>query len=174
MWRPGPRRDGVWLQPGSPPPTARPVTITPEVVVREQRHSVRDDIKTLWYHRVQIEIGMGPHPRTAAIARSVGYTRGKPDSRAAGTCARCRRALSMPRPRRLACRLVLHLLGATLNPPRPGDRAAMSAAQAWRDAGPDSPFTRYRLRGRGTPPPCPPGRTPTGRRSRSTEACSPG
>jgi hypothetical protein len=39
--------------------------------------------------QVQIEVGVGPDLRTAAaIVRSVGYTRGEPDSRAAGTCAR--------------------------------------------------------------------------------------
>ena len=146
MPRPGPPRDGVWLAPGSPPPGARPVTIRPGIVVREQRHSTRDHIRYLWYHRVQVEIGIGADPRTAAaIVRSAGYTAGEPDSRAAGTCARSHHAGSMPRPRRLARRLVLDHGDVTLNPLRPGDRAVMSAAQAWRDAVPGSPFVRYRL-----------------------------
>lgn len=143
---PGPPRDGVWLQPGSPPPGARPVTIRPGVVVREQRHSIRDDIRYLWYHGVQADIGIGPDPAVAAaIARSVGYTPGQPDTHAAGTCARSRGVPAMPRPRRLARRLVLENGDVTLSPPRPGDRAAMSAARAWREANPHSPFTRYRL-----------------------------
>ena len=146
MWRPGPPRDGVWLQPGSPPPGARPVTISAGIVVREQRHSTRDHIRYLWYHRVQVEIGIGPDRGTAAaILRSLGYAPGEPDSRAAGTCARSRHALWMPRPRRLARRLVLDHGDVILAPPRPRDRAAMSAAQAWHDARPGSPFTRYRL-----------------------------
>jgi len=51
----------------------------------------------------------------------------------------------MPPPRRLTGRLVLDHSDVTLAPPRRRDRAAMSAAQAWRDAGPNSPFQRYRL-----------------------------
>jgi len=144
--RPGPPRDGVWLQPGRPPPGARPVTIGPSIAARVQRHSIRDHIRYLWYHRVQVEIGIGADPRTAAaIVRSLGYTPGEPDSRAAGTCARSRRAPAMPRPRRLARRLILDHGDVTLRPPRTSAQAAMSAVQPWRDADPGSPFTRYRV-----------------------------
>jgi hypothetical protein len=116
-------------------------------VVREQQHSgIGDRIQYLWYHRVQVEVGIGPDPRTAeAIMRSVGFTPGAPDTRAAGKCARSARAGLMPAPQRLARRLVLHLLGVTLNPPRPGDRATVPAARAWRASGSKSSFTRYRV-----------------------------
>jgi hypothetical protein len=144
--RPGPPRDGVWLQPGSPPPSARPVTISPGIVVREQRHSVREHIRYLWFHRVQVEIGIGPNPATAAaILRSVRYTPDEPDSPVAGTCSRARHVRAMPHPRRLTRRLVLEDGNFTLNPPRPGDRAVMSAAQAWRDTDFVSPFIRYQV-----------------------------
>ena len=127
MPRPWPPRNGVWLLPGSPPPGARPVRIGPGTVVRQQRHSTRDHVRYLWYHRVQVVIGIGADPATAAaIVRSVGYTPGQPDSRAAGACARFGEAQAMPMPRRLARPLVLDHGDITLSPPRHGDRAAIA------------------------------------------------
>ncbi len=144
--RPAMARDGVWLQPGRPPAGARAVTVALGTVVREQRHPVRDDVEQLWFHRVQIEIGIGPDPRTAgAILRSVGYAPGEPDSRAAGRCARSAQPGSMPQPRRLTRRLVLDQGDVTLEPPAVGDRPTMPASRAWRAAGADFPFQWYRL-----------------------------
>jgi len=67
--RPGPARDGVWLQPGTPPRGARPVTVGPGTVVLEQRHSRRDHVQQLWYHSVLIDIGIGPDLRLQVLPR---------------------------------------------------------------------------------------------------------
>jgi len=145
-------RDGVWLQQGSSPSDARPVTTASGKVVLEGNPGWGGPLKQLWYHRVLVEIGIGPDPAVArAIFNSVGFTPHSPDSRAAGMCARSASPGSMPAPGRLARRLVLDQGDVTLNPPLPSDQPALSAArawsaaQAWNESGPWEFFSRYRL-----------------------------
>jgi hypothetical protein len=139
-------RDGIWLQQGSPPSGARPVATASGKVVLEGNPGWGGPLKRLWYHRVLVEIGIGPEPAIArAILNSIGFTPHSPDSRAAGVCARSASPDSMPAPQRLARRLVLEQGDVTLDPPLPSDQPAMSAAQAWNESGPREPFSRYRL-----------------------------
>lgn len=98
----GPGHDGAWLQLGQPPADARSVVLAGGTVVREERITGpwRDRLVQLWYHGVQIEIGIGPNRETSEeILRSVGYTPGRPDTKAAGVCPRRSGPASMPAPR---------------------------------------------------------------------------
>jgi hypothetical protein len=100
----------------------------------------------VWFHRIYIQIGIGPDPRIArAIFNSIGYARGAPNTHAAGVCARSADPNAMPVPRRLRHRLVVEQHGVVLAPPRPSDRAVMTAAAAWSQGRPREPFDRYRL-----------------------------
>lgn len=144
----GPGHDGAWLQLGQPPADARPVVLAGGTVVREERITGpwRDRLVQLWYHGVQIEIGIGPNRETSEeILRSVGYTPGRPDTKAAGVCPRRTGPASMPAPQRLRRRLTAEFGDITMTPPLPGDHPVMPAAQAWRDSGAKSAFERYRL-----------------------------
>ncbi len=100
----------------------------------------------VWYRHVVIEIGIGPDPRIARrILGSVGYTRGQPDTRDTGDCARASGTPRMPAPARLARRLVIEHGDTTLNPTWPSDQPAMPAAAAWQQASITYPFDRYQL-----------------------------
>jgi hypothetical protein len=140
-------REGVWLQPGNPPASARPVRVAPGTVVLRGPPTVGGVIEMLWFHAVEIDIGIGPDRLVArAILESIRYTPRLPDSRAAGTCARAAHPGVMPRPERLARRLVLKQIGVTLAPPLRSDQPVMSAALAWTDdIWRGLAFERYRL-----------------------------
>ncbi len=139
-------RDGVWLQPGDPPPGATPMTTSSGQRVLEESAGSDDHYMLLWYHQVMIQIGIGPDPSTAqAIFESIGFTPGTPDTPAAGVCQRSADPDVMPTPERLVEPLVLDGGNITLNPPISSDRAVMSAAQAWSRSGPKESFERYRI-----------------------------
>jgi len=141
-----PARDGVWLGPGPRPPGARPVMQSRHVTVLQARPGWDRRVIQAWYRHVFIEIGIGPDPRTARrILASVGYTRGLPDTRDTGDCARAAGPVAMPEPARLARRLVIEQGNITLHPPRPSDRAVMTAGAAWRQASITWPYDRYKL-----------------------------
>lgn len=145
----GPGDDGAWLQAGSPPPDAHRVVLAGGTVVAEERGQAgawAGRIVQLWYHRVSVEIGIGRHRNVAnEILRSLGYTRGKPESKVADVCPRRKGPARMPAPRRLARRLVVELGNITMTPPLRSDQPVMRAAQAWRESGTKSVFERYRL-----------------------------
>lgn len=140
-------RDGVWLQPGSPPPGARRVRVASGAVVRSGPRMLGGVSETLWFHAVEIEIGIGSDRRVArAIFESIRYTPRLPDSRAAGACARAAHLGMMPGPERLARRLVLKQIGVTLAPPLRSDQPLVSATLAWTDdIWRGKAFERYRL-----------------------------
>ena len=109
----GPGDDGVWLQAGNPPPDARPVTVAGGTIVAEERGQPAargERVVRLWYHRVLVEIGIGRHRKVARqILRSLGYMRGRPDSKVADVCPRSKALVRMPTPRRLGRRLVVRI-----------------------------------------------------------------
>ncbi len=142
-----PARDGVWLQPGTAPAGASSiVTASGRVVADEGPALLGTEIESLWYHGVSVEVGIGPDPSVARdVVDSIGFTAGVPDTAAAGVCARSRTPGAMPRPHRLAGRLVLERGDITLDPPTPADAATMTAPEAWNDSGPKEWFERYRL-----------------------------
>ena len=145
----GPGDDGVWLQAGNPPPDARPVTVAGGTIVAEERGQPAargERVVRLWYHRVLVEIGIGRHPKVARqILRSLGYMRGRPDSKVADVCPRSKRPVRMPAPQRLGRRVVVDFGNIAMTPPLHPDRPIMRAAQAWSESGPKSVFERYRL-----------------------------
>jgi hypothetical protein len=135
---------GVWLQPGAAPSDTRLVQTAAGATVAEYKGRQTGNLGLLWYHQVQILIGVGPDPRlTKAIIASLRYLPGPPDTKAAGNCRRF--ANAMPRPRRLVRRMVVDRGTTTLAPPPKSARPAMPAARAWRDAGPKVPFDRYHI-----------------------------
>jgi hypothetical protein len=142
-------RDGVWLQPGSPPSDARPARTASGQVVLQERPRASWPLLQLWYHRVFIQIGIGPDPVLArSIFDSIGFKAGAPDTKAAGACARSARPQVMPRPERLTRRLVIDQGDITLAPPLRSDQPVMPAAQAWAQSllsSQKNPFERYRL-----------------------------
>lgn len=145
-----PARDGIWLQPGDPPPGATRLTTASGRVVDEEGPdpSPAPAIESIWYHHVLLEVGIGPDPGVAqAIVDSIGFTPGGPDTPSAGVCARSPDPGTMPAPDRLRRRLVLGNKDTdfTLDPPEPSDQATMPAAQAWKESGPKEWFERYRL-----------------------------
>jgi hypothetical protein len=146
-----PALDGVWLSPGTQPQGAREITSSRHVTVLEARPGWDRHVVQVWYRHVSIEIGIGRNPRIAhRILASVGYSRGQPDTRDTGDCARTAGMPAMPAPARLARRLVIEQGDITLNPPLPSDQPAMTAAAAWQQAEGNrasmiAPFLRYRL-----------------------------
>jgi hypothetical protein len=139
-------RDGVWLQPGSPPPGAHRMRTTSGVVVAEIRLTPGSHVVLAWYHRVLIEIGIGRHPETArSVFNSIGFAPHAPDTRAAEACVRRRSPDRMPKPQRLAVRLVFTHGGITLKPPLRSQRPLVSAIGVWRAAGRPLSFERYRV-----------------------------
>ncbi|MGH3185301.1 MAG: hypothetical protein ACRDOE_25825, partial [Streptosporangiaceae bacterium] len=134
------------LQPGTPPPDATPMTTPSGETVLAASPPPSGPFKVLWFHEVQIEIGIGPDPSVAtAILDSIGFIPGTPDTPAAGVCERSANPDAMPTPERLAQPLMLDQGGVTLDPPAPTDQAIMTASQAWSQGGPKSPFQKHRL-----------------------------
>jgi hypothetical protein len=94
-----PTFDGVWLQPGEPATAAHPVTTTSGQRLLEETPRLDNPVRSLWYHHVLIEIGVGPIPAVVdAIFQSISYTAGAPDTRAGGVCARQRHRRSCRTP----------------------------------------------------------------------------
>ena len=141
-------RDGVWLRSGTPPSTGVVPVITPagQSLLEAPPDSTSSDVEELWYHGVDIQIGIGPDPNVArAILDSIGYSQGLPDSYASGVCARTNDPTVMPTPERLSTTLVLEQGDITLAPPLPSDGATMSPEEAWKKSGPDQWFEHSRL-----------------------------
>ena len=139
-----PRRNGLWLMPGTAPPGAKPVTISPGTIVLGPERA--DHHESFWYHRVYVIIGIGPAPQAEReIMRSLGFTRGAPDSQVTGACPSGAHPDRMPRPQRLAKPMVLEQGDYHLNPPPPSDRAVMPGARAWQRSGPKSASEIYRV-----------------------------
>lgn len=138
-----PARDGVWLQPGSPPPDTQRVTTSMNQIVREQN---APRFKYVWYHDVLVQIGIDRDPKLAsAILDSIGFTLGMPDTPTLDVCALSQDPNAMPTPERLIEPLVLNSGNVILDPPAPSDQAIMTATKAWNESGPKNPYEQYRL-----------------------------
>ena len=142
-----PPRDGVWLQPGG----ARPTDTTPTrtlsgQVLLDVAHDCCGLYREFWYHKVDVQIGIGPDPRLAIrILASVGFTPRARDTPAAGVCPRSAHPNVMPVPERLTQKLVLRRGDFTLDPPQSSDQPVMTATDAWNKADEKSPFEHHRL-----------------------------
>jgi hypothetical protein len=143
-----PSRDGVWLQSGMPPSTGTEPVTTPagRSLLEALPDSSSSDVEELWYHGVDIRIGVGPDPHASrAILESIGYTGGAPDTPASGVCARTTDPTIMPTPERLTTTLELERGAITLAPPLASDAATTSPQQVWKESGPDQWFEHYYL-----------------------------
>src|SRR5205085_5361812 len=142
-WNPPPA-DGMWLQPGDPPPDAHPVTnATGETVVVID--TPQEQSRQAWYHGVFISLGVGPDPTVAqAVFDSVGASM-LPDTRVAQQCERNPSPKAMPRAERLGATLTLDEGKVTMDPPRSGDEPAVAPTQVWQHGVPKSSLERYRL-----------------------------
>jgi hypothetical protein len=143
-----PPRDGIWLQPGTPPSTGVEPVTTPagQRLIEAAPGSSSSDVEDMWLHGVDIRIGVGPDLQVSqGILDSIGYSPGTPDTPASGMCAQTTDPTAMPTPERLTTTLVLERGDITLAPPLPSDGATMSPQDAWTESGPDQWFEHYRL-----------------------------
>jgi len=142
-----PRRDGVWLFRSTTPYRSAhtKTTASGEQVLAAPRHP-RDVVRSVWFHDVQIVIGVGDDPTVGRqILDSLGYTEGASDTPRSGICARSSVPDAMPAPERLVSRLVLENGNVTLDPPAPSDHATVGAADVWRSPNPRADFEQYRV-----------------------------
>jgi hypothetical protein len=145
--RPTPARYGVWLFPSTSPGTGPTVVISGERVVEEDPNGSGESyLGDYWLHDVYIEVGIGPDPQLVQeIVHSIGFTRGLPNTAAAGTCAMSKDPDAMPTPERLSKPLVLDRGSEELKPPSPVQHAVMTASSAWTQSEPKQPYEHYRL-----------------------------
>jgi hypothetical protein len=139
--------DGVWLQPERSSPDDGAVT-EPDGRIVEQQSGDGEDVEEVWFHDVQIDIGIGADPTLAqGVYDSIGFTPEMPDTPAEEACALSNDASHMPTPRRLTAPLVLDDGNDTLDPPAATDQPQVSASTAWGMPGEvlHQPFETYRI-----------------------------
>ncbi len=99
------------------------------------RADARTATKTVWYHRVQIQIGIGTNPAVEkAILNSLAFSPTAPDSAVLGRCpAPDPSPPTMPTPIRLRAPQILDDHNATLRPEPATVAPRVSAATVWAD-----------------------------------------
>lgn len=121
------------MQPDSSnPPNAAP-TILPGGQAVDLSTDARAAIVTVRYHRVMIEIGIGPNPSVEReILNSIAYQPAIPDTPVLGRCPPPEpNPPTMPAPSRLTAPLTLEDATAHLSPEPPTFAPRVSAATVW-------------------------------------------
>jgi hypothetical protein len=140
---------GVWLYPSSPPYGGQPTTnLIPGKRAFESDPSdwAESRLEDLLYHGVEIEVGIGRDTRLVQdIVHSIGFTRGVPNTLAAGACKMSTNADTMPSPERLSTPLVLDDGDEVLNPVPHPLQPTVSPDQVWRKDSAKWPYERYRV-----------------------------
>lgn len=129
-----PPADGVWMQPGGSTPPQQATTTLPggqQVYVSP----MQQDAVSVWYHGVQILIGIGANPTVEqAIIDSITYRAAGADSAVLGRCpAPAAGPPTMPTPLRLTAPLILDDSLGTMTPEPANIVPRVSAASVWSD-----------------------------------------
>lgn len=84
-----PPADRVWMQPGGRNPPSKTATVLPSGQAIYLSTNKRAAAVTVWYHRVLIQIGIGPNPAVeGAILDSIEFSPAIPDTAVLGRCPR--------------------------------------------------------------------------------------
>jgi hypothetical protein len=139
-------RDGAWLLQSPAPSAARTAVTKAGQTVRVVAPGAFGPANFLWYHGVEIEIGIGPRSDVAqAIFDSIGYTAGLADTPVEQACARNPTPDRMPTPERATQALVLNRGDVTIGSLRPADQPTVTAQQVWENDAAHLSLERYRL-----------------------------
>jgi hypothetical protein len=124
--------DGVWMQPGSDPPNEAS-TVLPGGQAVYLSGDARVAAVSVWYHRVLIQIGIGPNRAVErAILDSIGFGPATPDTAVLGRCPAPQPSPPpMPIPTRLAAPLALDDGTAHMQPEPSNIQPRVSAASVW-------------------------------------------
>jgi hypothetical protein len=125
--------DGLWMQPGgSNPPSGTP-TMLPGGQSVYLSTDTRDAAVTVWYHRVSIQIGVGPNPAVErAILDSIAFNPAATDTAVLGRCPSPDPSPPiMPVPTRLTAPLAPDDGNAHMQPEPSTVRPRVSAASVW-------------------------------------------
>jgi hypothetical protein len=102
---PSPARYGAWVYPSGSPDGGGPTINISDHKVAEVYPSYWSEsrVEDLWYHGVEIEVGMGPDAHLVQqIVHSIGFKRGIPNTRSSGVCGTQAHPDAMPFPERLS------------------------------------------------------------------------
>lgn len=125
--------DGVWMQPGGSNPPNGTSTVLPGGRAVYLSTEPRTAAVTVWYHRVLIQIGIGPNPAVEReILNSIALSPTTPDTAVLGRCPAPQPSPpTMPEPTRLSAPLALDDSSAQMQPEPLNVRPRVSAASVW-------------------------------------------
>jgi hypothetical protein len=125
--------DGVWMQPGGSKPSDETPTTLPDGQAVYLSTNSRSASVTVWYHRVSIQIGIGPDPAVErTILNSIAFAPTAPDSAVLGRCPAPQPSPPlMPVPARVTTSLTLGDGSAHIQPEPSNIRPRVSASAVW-------------------------------------------